>query len=398
VASRSRNRTGQASTAAVVGLVVGCALGAGGMYVANTYLGDRPAPPATPGSLPAKTKVAALGRIQPQNGVIPVFGLPGDRITKLPVKQGDKVTTETVIAELASRTDRALERDLVATQLNEARGQRTAIEQAGQAKIAAIDAEIAQLRSGRDSDLKAQDAKIAVLEFQTRQARDNWNRLKSLQRTPVSAQDMEQSELLVRQAEGELTAARALRTKTQTGYEQSDALAQAKRRAAVAELEEAIKRVPVASLADNLKLAERRYEATQIKAPVAGQVLKVIAHEGDPTGTQPIVQIADTDTMVVLAEVYETDIQELDIWLDRGPVTATFTSRALPGEPLRGAVRRDQIARLIAKNQLFSMNPRDDIDRRVVEVRVDVRPESVARATRYVGLEVQVEFQPAAKP
>ncbi|OAI45114.1 hypothetical protein AYO44_13065 [Planctomycetaceae bacterium SCGC AG-212-F19] len=234
---------GQVATGAVLGLVVGCLLGAGGMYLASRYLGDgRPIAPATPSAIPPKTKVASLGRIQPQYGVIPVFGMPGDRIAKLPVKQGDKVTTDTVIAELASRKDRGLERDLVATQLNEAREQRIAIEQAGQAKIAAIDAEITQLRSGRESDLKAQDAKIAVLEFQSHRARDNWNRLKSLQRTPVSPQDMDQSELLVRQVEGELTAARAIRTKTDTGYEQGEASAQAKRRAAVAELAEAVKR------------------------------------------------------------------------------------------------------------------------------------------------------------
>lgn len=396
--SRGGHHAGQASTAAVLGLVAGCVLGAGGMYLANLYLGDRPFPSAIPGALPPKPKVCALGRLQPQGGVIPVFGLPADRVSKLLVTQGDNVKADTVVAELASRKDRELERNLVATQLHEAREQRAAIDRAGQAKIAAIDAEIAQLRSGRDSDLKAQDARIAVLEFQTRQARDNWNRLKSLQRSPVAAQDMEQSELLVRQAEGELTAARAIRTKTDTGYEQNEALAQAKRRAAVAELDEALNRVPVASLADNLKLAERRAEATQVKAPVAGQVLKVIAHEGDPTGTQPILQLADTGTMVVVAEVYETDIQELDAWLDRGGVTALITSRALPGEPLHGEVRRDQIARLIARNQLFSMNPREDIDRRVVEVRVNVRPDSAERAARYVGLEVQVEFQPAVKP
>jgi hypothetical protein len=44
------------------------------------------------------------------------------------------------------------------------------------------------------------------------------------------------------------------------------------------------------------------------------------------------------------------------------------------------------------------MNPREDIDRRVIEVRVDVRPDSVELASHYVGLEVQVEFQPSPKP
>jgi len=300
------------------------------------------------------------------------------------------------LAELASRKDRELERGLVANQLREALAQRAAIDEAGKAKIAVIDAEIVQLHSGREDDLKVQDAKIAALIQQSRVAYDGWNRLKSLEQTPVSAQDLEKSELVFRQAESELTAARAIRDKTEKGYTQNDALLKAKRSAAIAELEEAVKRVPVDSVVENLKIADRRLEATQIKAPVAGRILKVIGHEGDATGNQPIVQLADTDAMVALAEVYETDIHELDTWLSEPPVLATITSHAL-GKPVTGEVQRGQITHLIARNQMFSLNPREDADRRVVEVRVDIRPDSVELASRYVGLEVQVEFQPSGK-
>jgi HlyD family secretion protein len=338
-----------------------------------------------------------LGRLQPKGGVISVYGLPGDRIERLSAKLGDKVDKDAILAELASHKDRGMERDLVVIQLREARAQRAAIQEAGKAKIAVIDAEIAQLQSGRDGDLKAQDAKIAALILQSRVALDSWNRLKSLERTPVSAQDLEKSELLYKQAESELTATRAIRDKTEKGYAQSDAALKAKRIAALAELDEALKRVPEESLAENLKIAERRLDATHVKAPVAGRVLKVIGHEGDATANQPIFQLADTSAMEVIAEVYETDIQALDSWLNESLVQTTITSRAL-GKPLTGEVKREQITHLIAKNQVFSLNPRDDIDRRVIEVHVDVRPDSVELASRYVGLEVQVEFQPSPKP
>jgi HlyD family secretion protein len=385
-----------ASTAAGLGLIIGVALGGGGVYLWRNFSGDSRSP-GQPGVEVTKTKVSALGRLEPKGGVISVFGLPGDRIEKLSAKLGDKVVKDTILAELASRKDRTLERDLVVIQLREARAQRAAIAEAGKAKIAAIDAEIAQLQSGRDGDLKAQDAKIAALVLQSRVAKDNWNRLRSLERTPVSAQDLEKSELLYRQAESELTATRAIRDKTEKGYDQSDVALKAKRNAAVAELDEALKRVPVDSLVENLKIAERRLEATQVKAPVAGQVLKVIGHEGDATGTQPIFQLADTATMVAIAEVYETDIHALDAWLSESPVQTAITSRAL-GKPLTGEVHRQQIGHLIARNQVFSLNPREDVDRRVIEVRVDVRPDSVELASRYVGLEVEVDFQPSPKP
>jgi HlyD family secretion protein len=382
------------SSAASLGLLLlGIALGGGGVYLWKNISADG----RSSGVTVTKTKVSALGRLQPKGGVISVFGLPGDRIDKLSAKLGDNVAKDTILAELASRKDRALERDLVAIQLREARGQRDAIAEAGKAKIMVIDAEIAQVQSGRDGDLKAQDAKIASLVLQSRVAHDNWNRLKSLVQTPVSAQDLEKSELLYQQAESELTATRAIRDKTEKSYDQNHAALKAKRSAAVAELEEALKRVPVDSLAENLKIAERRLEATLVKAPVAGQVLRVIGHEGDATGAQPIFQLADIGAMVVLAEVYETDIQALDAWLRESSVLATITSRAL-SKPLIGEVQRHHIARLIAKNQVFSLNPREDIDRRVVEVRVEVQPTSVELASLYVGLEVQVEFQPAPKP
>jgi HlyD family secretion protein len=396
MSSRHTFGFGKLLTAAVLSVLLGVAVGGAGVYVWKDFSGASRSLGQTSVGV-RKTKVSALGRLQPSGGVISVFGLPADRIEKLSAKQGDTLAKDTILAVLASRKDRELERDLVAIQLREARAQRAAIDDAGKAKLAVIDAELAQLQSGREDDLKAQDARIASLVLQGRVASDAWNRLKSLERAKASAQDLEKSELLYRQAESELTAARAIRDKTEKGYAENSALLKVKRSAAVAELAEALKRVPVDSVVENLKIAERRLEATQVKAPVAGRVLKVIGHEGDATGSQPILQLADTDAMVVMAEVYETDIQELDAWLGESPVLATITSRAL-AKPLAGEVRRHNIARLIAKNQVFSLNPREDIDRRVVDVRVDVGSDSVELASRFVGLEVQVEFQPSPKP
>jgi HlyD family secretion protein len=375
--------------------LLGIALGGAGVYMWKDSRDSRPSGPAD--AAVTKTKLSALGRLQPSGGVISVFGLPGDRIEKLIVKEGDKASRDAIVAELASHKDRELARDLVADQLREAKAERAAISDAGKAKIAVIDAEIAQLQSGRDDDLKAQDAKISALVQQSKVTLDAWNRLKSLEPTVISITDVEKGELLYRQADSELTAARLMKDKTDKVYDTSLALLQAKRSAALAELDETLKRVMVDSIAQNLKIAERGLETTQIKAPVGGRVLKLIGHEGDATGTQPILQLADTDAMVVIAEVYETDMQQLDDWLSKSPVRATITSHAL-GKPLTGEVQRCQTTHMIGKNQVFSLNPRQDVDRRVVEVRVDIQPESVELASRYTGLEVQVEFQPSPKP
>jgi HlyD family secretion protein len=384
------------SIAASLSLLVGIALGGTGVYLWMYFTEGSPSRRPTDVAV-TKTKLSALGRLQPSGGVISVFGLPGDRIEKLPAKEGDKVAKDAILGELASHKDRELARDLVADQLREARAQRAAIGDAGKAKIAVIDAEIALLQSGRDDDLKAQDAKISAATQQSRVTLDTWNRLKSLDPSVVSPTDVEKSEVLHHQAESELTAARLMRDKAEKGYTQNHAILQAKRSATLAELEEVLKRVMVDSIAENLKIAERGLSATQIKAPVAGRVLRVVGHEGDATGTQPILHLADTDAMVVIAEVYETDMQQLDAWLNESPVRATITSRAL-SKPLTGEVKHNQLAHMVGKNQVFSLNPRQDVDRRVVEVRVDILPESLELASRYTGLEVQVEFQPSPKP
>jgi HlyD family secretion protein len=49
---------------------------------------------------------------------------------------------------------------------------------------------------------------------------------------------------------------------------------------------------------------------------------------------------------------------------------------------------------MIARNQVFAMGPREDTDRRVVEVVVHLDPAGAAEAARFVGLQVNVAFAP----
>jgi HlyD family secretion protein len=74
----------------------------------------------------------------------------------------------------------------------------------------------------------------------------------------------------------------------------------------------------------------------------------------------------------------------------QGPVSAEATNPALP-KPLKGAVKSDEdISRMIARNQVFAVGPREDADRRVVEVVAHLDAESSAVAARFVGLQVTV--------
>src|SRR5207249_1822635 len=69
------------------------------------------------------------------------------------------------------------------------------------------------------------------------------------------------------------------------------------------------------ALEQKLALAQLQLDRTTLKAPWAGRVLKLSAVPGEATGPpQPILQLADTGTMLVVAEVSETDVKQLRAW------------------------------------------------------------------------------------
>jgi ABC exporter DevB family membrane fusion protein len=204
---------------------------------------------------------------------------------------------------------------------------------------------------------------------------------------------MDQQGLLVEKAERELAAAVALRRKTLESYQQSEAVAQAKRRAAEATFNRHLKEIPLESLKKNVELAEQRMKDGEIRSLGDGQVLRILARAGETSG-QPILQLGDTTAMVVVAEVYETQVQTLRDWPN---VSVSIRSPALLDQQgqeriLAGELARDQIGRMIARNTAFSPDPREDRDRRVVEVQVRISDQDAPLAAQFVNLQVTVEF------
>jgi HlyD family secretion protein len=392
------HRTGSALTTILVALVAVAAGAAGGYFLAGRLHTPTPGGEAElPAGPASKDKVTALGRLQPEGGVVPVYGPPGDRIAKLyPLAPGAVLKVGDPIAELASRKDRLLEVQVAETQLTEVKTARDAGERAGKQKIRAAEAELNQAKANKVSDLAAIDAKLAYLKVQTDAAGKQVSRLKGLRDKGVTVadEDIEKAELLKAQAVAEQTATKATRDKTQTTYEETEKSAQAKIDAAKAELEEALARAPIKSSEEKVQLAKQVAELTIIKAPIAGTVLKLTGHEGQPTGVDPILQMGDLSKMTAVAEVYESDLARLAAWVRAGPVPAEVTNPALP-KPLKGVVQSEaDVTRMIARNQVFPMGPREDADRRVVEVVVHLDAASTTDAARFVGLQVTVAFAP----
>jgi len=97
----------------------------------------------------------------------------------------------------------------------------------------------------------------------------------------------------------------------------------------------------------------------------------------------------------VIAEVYETDVGRIRAWLKTGPVKVEATARALGKDLiLNGTVANpDKIAPLIAKNALTPLGPREDADRRVVEVEVELDNAATDAAQNFIGLQVTAKFK-----
>src|SRR6185295_484983 len=127
-------------------------------------------------------------------------------------------------------------------------------------------------------------------------------------------QELNQQKLLRDQAEQELNGAKAVLAKIKDANQAAMQAAEAQRDVITADLRRAESELPVAALKKSAELAGERYALTSIRSPIKGKILKIIGREGELVGTQPVFQIADTNSMIAVAEVYETDVKAVRDW------------------------------------------------------------------------------------
>ncbi len=124
----------------------------------------------------------------------------------------------------------------------------------------------------------------------------------------------------------------------------------------------------------NLERAKIELNTAAVISPIDGQVLEVHAEDGEAVGAQGIMDLAQTQVMNVIAEVYETDIQDI-----RPGQAAAITSSVLK-QPLSGRVK--SIGLKINKKDVLNSDPVADTDARIVEVEIRLDdPKPVASLT-----------------
>jgi HlyD family secretion protein len=121
-----------------------------------------------------------------------------------------------------------------------------------------------------------------------------------------------------------------------------------------------------------------------VRAPVAGQVVRIFARAGERVGPDGLAEIAQNDQMFAVAEVYETDVGRVKVGRH-----ATVTSPAIDG-PVGGVV--DRIGLAVGKQDVLDTDPVARTDARVVEVRVKL--DDSARVAGLSRLQVEVAIEP----
>ena len=281
------------------------------------------------------TGVAALGRLEPEGGIIRLaapstpLSLGGNVLAQLLVNEGDEVSA----GQLLAVTD---------------------VEPALNAAVRVAEAELSLERKAAEASRSKAEEACVIADVQAREAN---RRTSLLERDLASQEEVDQSQGDAEAQAASCTAARA----------------NAEVAAAAIDLAEAV-------------LARRQAELDRafIKAPFDGRVLRVLAEPGEYVGPEGLLELGRVGQMFAIAEVYETDIRRV-----RPGQAATITSDALAGD-LTGTVAF--IRPKVQKQDEIGTDPAARKDARIIEV--GIRLADSAAAASFTNLQVEVVIAP----
>jgi HlyD family secretion protein len=344
---------------------------------------------------PTVRQVTALGRLEPAAEVIKVSvpaTLSNDRVAKLLVQRGDRVEAGQVIAIMDSR-------DRLQNALLEAQAQ-AKVSQAELAKvkagaksgeIAAQEAEIVRLQEQLKGENATQKATIARWQAEVTTANTDYNRYLSLYKEgAIAASELDRKRLALETAQAQLNEARAKldQSADTLGEQVRQARATLDQIAEVRPVDVQVGQAEVDKAIAAVKKANADLAEAYIRAPSSGRILDIYAKPGEVVGDKGIAELGQTSQMQVVAEVYQTDIGKV-----REGQQAIITSESFPNQ-LRGTVRL--VGLQVIKQEITSGEPGENLDRKVIEVRIRLNPEDSQRVANLTNLQVQVAIQPNA--
>ena len=144
----------------------------------------------------------------------------------------------------------------------------------------------------------------------------------------------------------------------------------------------------VLKLKSAIKAINLDLEQTQLKSPINGIVLQVLAREGERPDSSGVINVGANQLMEALIEVYESDINRVQI----GQIVDLISENGGFNGSLSGQV--SLISPQVKQRRVLSTDPTGDADSRVVEVRVKLDKASVEKVSHLTGMKVIARFQP----
>ncbi|MEM7649883.1 MAG: ABC exporter membrane fusion protein [Cyanobacteria bacterium P01_A01_bin.70] len=335
--------------------------------------------------------VTALGRLEPEGEAVSLVApttAQETRIGQLLVAEGDRVDAGQVVAILDNRDRLQAALRSAEEQVRIAQAQLDQVEAGVKTgELQAQEAEIARFRAEEAGTLATQQATINRLAAEVENARLEYQRYESLyQQGAISASERDTKELTYDTAQQQLQEAQAELDRLQTTTQEQITRAEA----TLDQLAE-VRPVDVELAAAELAAAQAAVAAAQVdldkayvQAPQAGQVVKIHTRPGENIASEGIVTLGNTQQMMAVAEVYQSDIQRI-----QAGQPVTITSPVIAGE-LNGTVER--IGLQVESQQVVDENPAANIDAKVIEVHVRLDDAASAAVAGLTNLQVTVRI------
>lgn len=300
----------------------------------------------------APRAVHCLGRVLPGEKVLVLAAPPGSIVRDLLVQRRDRVKRGQTIVVF----DRFASAD-------------AGVRQAGaDVQMARVELDRAQGEE-KLAEIAAQEASVQRCRFEQEKAAADMNRAEHLSSAgSMSQDDFENASLRLKRAGAEL--------------EEADKRLVALRTARPADIAVAESRLASARAA--LERARAEADLCVIRAPVDGVVINVNAWPGEAVGQLGVLDLGETDRMIVEAEVYINDVKHV-----APGAPARVRGDGFAGE-LTGTVA--EVVGEVGPNALYPSDPYTYADRRVVKVRI--RLDDGARLAALSNAQVNVTIGP----
>jgi HlyD family secretion protein len=335
-----------------------------GIFITLKLAGIATPPSPTPIAAPIKRQaVTALGWLEPASNIVKLAApatVEASRIARLEVSEGDPIEVGQVVAVLDTA-------DKLKAQLKTA-----------EAQVALKRALVARVRLDTENSIVARRMAIAKAQADLDQAEAEFARQRTLVgrefATPANLEkrkrDLEVARAQIEEAQSALRRLEATLSEPGQVPTQID-IAVAERELAAAEADFVQARVLL--------------DQASIRSPIRGRVITVLTRPGEKISADGVMELGGTQTMVAIAEVYQSDLPLVRVGQPVELKSDTFTF------PVTGVVER--IGLKVKRQSVINNDPATDTDARVVEVRVILDPESSHRVAGMTRLQVRAHFK-----